>query len=99
MTLRNAPLWDRTAGDVLLIWVSDEAKYFCKRDWTGQISLNWLGKFGFTRKALGPGFRCTPEAAKNRAFQGAYSSIGLDRCGLMDVRYAPITTKFRIAPK
>src|SRR5258706_5912694 len=27
MTLRNAPLWDWTAGDVLLIWVGWQAKF------------------------------------------------------------------------
>jgi hypothetical protein len=28
-----------TAGDIDLIWVNREAKYFCKQVWTGQISL------------------------------------------------------------
>src|SRR5260370_15896571 len=30
------PLWDRTAGDIEVIWVSGGAKYFCKGGWTGQ---------------------------------------------------------------
>jgi hypothetical protein len=32
--MANAPLWDRTAGVVKVIWVSREWKYFCKWDWT-----------------------------------------------------------------
>jgi hypothetical protein len=56
----------RDGGNIDVIWVSGEAENFSRWDWTGQISLNWLSKFDFTRKALGPGFRCTPEAAKNR---------------------------------
>jgi len=35
MTLRNAPLWDRTADDIDLIWVRRETKYFSKWGWTG----------------------------------------------------------------
>jgi hypothetical protein len=35
MTLRNAPLWDGTVSDILLIWVCGEAKSFCNRGWTG----------------------------------------------------------------
>ena len=43
----SAPLWDGTAKDINLIWVSDEEKYFCKQGWTanslicptGQITL------------------------------------------------------------
>src|SRR5437773_184198 len=32
-----------------LIWVSREQKYFCKRDWTGQIRLNRFNKFTISR--------------------------------------------------
>src|SRR5258708_32942495 len=39
MTLRNAPLWDRTVSDILLIWGKREAEYFCKRGWTGFTDL------------------------------------------------------------
>jgi hypothetical protein len=35
MTLRNAPLWDRTVSDILLIWGKREVEYFCKGGWTG----------------------------------------------------------------
>jgi hypothetical protein len=42
--LRNAPLWDGTVRLSELIWVGDEGKYFCKWDWTGQISLIWFNK-------------------------------------------------------
>jgi hypothetical protein len=49
-----------------VIWVGGEAENFFKWDWTGGIRLNCFNKFDFARKALGSGFRCTPEAAKNR---------------------------------
>jgi len=39
MTLRNAPLWDRTVSDILLIWGKREAEYFCKWGWTGFTDL------------------------------------------------------------
>jgi len=34
VTLRNAPLWNRTARVVNLICPTPKAKYFCKRAWT-----------------------------------------------------------------
>src|ERR1700682_3998948 len=30
----SAPLWDGTAGDIEVIWVRREGKYFCKWGWT-----------------------------------------------------------------
>jgi hypothetical protein len=39
MTMANAPLWDGTAGDIEVIWVSRERKYFCKGGWTGFTDL------------------------------------------------------------
>jgi hypothetical protein len=39
MTMANAPLWDGTVSDILLIWVSGEAKFFCKGGWTGFTDL------------------------------------------------------------
>jgi hypothetical protein len=39
MTMANAPLWDGTVSDILLIWVCGEAKYFCKGGWTGFTDL------------------------------------------------------------
>src|SRR5882757_8890274 len=39
MTLRNAPLGDRTVSDILLIWGKREAEYFCKWGWTGFTDL------------------------------------------------------------
>jgi hypothetical protein len=49
--MANAPLIeDRTAGDVDEIWVRRKGKYFFKRDWTGQISLNRFNKSGFWRR-------------------------------------------------
>jgi hypothetical protein len=48
---RETPLLgDGTASDVLLFRAGGEAENFCKRDWTGQISLNCLGKFDFWRR-------------------------------------------------
>jgi len=44
MTLRNAPLWDRTAIDMDLIWVGREGKYFCWRGWTGMSLICPSGK-------------------------------------------------------
>ena len=38
------------AVGILLIWVKREPKYFCKRDWTGQIRLNCFRKFAARRK-------------------------------------------------
>jgi hypothetical protein len=39
-----------TAGDIEVIWVSGKQKYFCKWDWTGQISLIRFTKLSFRRK-------------------------------------------------
>jgi hypothetical protein len=39
MTMANAPLWDGTVSDILLIWVREERKYFCKWGWTGFTDL------------------------------------------------------------
>jgi hypothetical protein len=33
------------AADIEVIWVNREAEYFCKWDWTAQISLIRLNKF------------------------------------------------------
>jgi hypothetical protein len=35
---------------VEMICPTGEAKYFCKGDWTGRITLIRFNKFGFTRK-------------------------------------------------
>jgi hypothetical protein len=37
-------MWDETAGVIEVIWVRMESEYFCKWDWTGQITLNRLNK-------------------------------------------------------
>jgi len=37
-----------------VIWVRREAIYFCKEDWTTQISLIRFRKLDFWRKGLGP---------------------------------------------
>jgi hypothetical protein len=38
------------AGVVGVIWVCDEAEYFCGRGWTGQITLKLLRKIDLSRK-------------------------------------------------
>jgi hypothetical protein len=38
------------AGVVGVIWVSREEVYFCRRDWTGQITLKLLRKIDLSRK-------------------------------------------------
>src|SRR5882757_7586165 len=50
MTLRNAPLWDRTVSDILLIWGKREAEYFCKGGWTGFGDLPRRGKSALGHK-------------------------------------------------
>jgi hypothetical protein len=49
-----------TAGDIVLIWVSGEAEYFLKWDWTAKITLIRLNKTAFWRKA--PARQCRPDA-------------------------------------
>jgi hypothetical protein len=49
MTMANAPLWDGTAGDLVLIWVKREAEYFEEGDWTGQIRLICFNKSPFRK--------------------------------------------------
>jgi hypothetical protein len=50
---RDTPLeWDGMAGDMPVIWVKREARYFCGQDWTGQISLNRLRKIDFGRTSI-----------------------------------------------
>jgi hypothetical protein len=40
------------AGILPLIWGRGEAVYFCKRGWTGQISLKLLRKIAQARTAI-----------------------------------------------
>jgi hypothetical protein len=50
---RDTPLeWDETAGDIEVIWVSSEAVYFCKQDWTTQITLIAFNKLDFWRTRI-----------------------------------------------
>jgi hypothetical protein len=47
---RDTPLLrERDGEDVGVIWVEREDKYFCRRDWTGQITLKPLQKIAPTR--------------------------------------------------
>jgi hypothetical protein len=41
-------MWDETAGDMQVIWVKRERKYFLMEDWTTQIRLICLKKFLFS---------------------------------------------------
>jgi hypothetical protein len=49
------------AADIGVIWVRGEQKYFCKWDWTAQISLIRLNKFAVARNSAG---RMTASGAK-----------------------------------
>jgi hypothetical protein len=50
---REPPLqWDETARDMQLIWVGRESEYFCKGDWTTQITLIRLNKIAFARTPI-----------------------------------------------
>jgi hypothetical protein len=47
---RDTPLsWGETAGDIDLIWVRREGKYFCKQGWTTQIRLIWFNNLRLRR--------------------------------------------------
>ena len=48
--MANAPLRDRMAEILKVIWVRREGKYFCKRDWTASISLIRFNKTAFCVK-------------------------------------------------
>ena len=52
MTMANAPLWDGTAGDIDLSRVRRKQEYFCKRGWTGKITLNRFNKLPWRRKRV-----------------------------------------------
>jgi hypothetical protein len=45
---RDTPLeWDETAEVLEVIWVKGERIYFCKQDWTTQITLIRFNKLDF----------------------------------------------------
>jgi hypothetical protein len=44
---RDTPLCGVDVIDIDVIWGKREAEYFCKRDWTGQITLIRFNKSGF----------------------------------------------------
>jgi hypothetical protein len=52
------------ANHIVPIWGSEKQKYFCKRDWTGQISLIRLNKFRFARNGIA---RITPTDRADKA--------------------------------
>jgi hypothetical protein len=50
---RETPLVEeRDDWVVKMIWTKNEAEYFCKQDWTGQISLMRHEKLDFRRRAI-----------------------------------------------
>jgi len=52
---RDTPLeWDETAVDIEVIWVKREGKYFCKSDWTTQITLIRLNNLTCARTRHSP---------------------------------------------
>ena len=51
VTMANAPLSGRDGKSHRLICTSEKPKYFCQRDWTGQITLIRLDKLDFWRNA------------------------------------------------
>jgi hypothetical protein len=63
---RDTPLeWDETAIVLEVIWVNRKPKYFCKRDWTTQITLIRFNKLDFL-KTLVCGPRWPQRAAPSR---------------------------------
>jgi hypothetical protein len=44
--------WSRDGSRSEVIWVREEVKYFSRGDWTGQITMNSLGKLIWTRMAI-----------------------------------------------
>jgi hypothetical protein len=50
--MSRPPKGNETAGKIAVIWVWREAIYFCKEDWTTQISLIRFTKLDFWRKGL-----------------------------------------------
>jgi len=54
VTIAKRPsVWDGMARDIAVIWVSGEAEYFLRWDWTGSISLKWFEKLGYARRWCG----------------------------------------------
>jgi hypothetical protein len=51
--MANAPQVGRDGEDIKVIWGERKQEYFCKRDWTTQITLIRLDKLGFTCKSAG----------------------------------------------
>ena len=50
VTIAKRPLWrSGMAAVVEVIWAENEVEYFCRRDWTGQISLIRHEKLDFRR--------------------------------------------------
>src|SRR5882757_8843026 len=67
MTLRNAPLWDRTVSDILLIWGKREVEYFCKWGWTGFSDLPRQAKSA--RGTFEPRCHCVPRLTGARDYR------------------------------
>ena len=70
------------AGVVGVIWAGGEAVYFFERDWTGQITLNLLGKIEFSEKSIFARLRSRqskqPSLGRLLRADEPQSQIGLD---------------------
>ena len=52
VTIAKRPSVGQDGGDVELIWVSRERKYFCEQDWTTQITLIRFSKSHWSRNRV-----------------------------------------------
>src|SRR5713101_7774847 len=69
-------LWDGMARVLEMIWGEWKQKYFCKQDWTGQITLIRFNKFGRARKRRSLAFH--PEAVRRRRQPSRLGKSGSD---------------------
>ena len=67
VTLRNAPLWDRTARVVEMICPTGKAEYFCKQDWIGKLLICPSGKSVDVYDHVVTRLRCFPRLPLCRA--------------------------------
>jgi hypothetical protein len=56
VTIASRPSLGRDGAFIVLIWVRRRKEYFCKWDWTAQISLIRQGKLAFGRSSLAARF-------------------------------------------
>ena len=74
----RSPLWwDETVRDMPLIWVGREGKHFCRRDWTGQISL-----ISFNNSVRRRNRQCEPKGRANARPRTGSAKQSSGRAGL-----------------